>query len=71
MDTFSERLREERKYLGLSQRAMAEKLGLPQGTYKGYELIGEKNGREPTLDVIRKIAKGLNLRADYLLGLED
>ncbi|MCL2676052.1 MAG: helix-turn-helix domain-containing protein [Firmicutes bacterium] len=71
MDVFSERLREERKFRGYSQCVMAEKLGITQGTYKGYELIGEKNGRTPPLDMIRKIIKILEISADYLLGLED
>lgn len=71
MDIFSLRLKEERKVNEYSQRVMAEKLGISQGTYKSYELIGEKNGREPSLDMIRKIAKVFNVTADYLLGLED
>jgi len=71
MDVFAIRLKEERKYQGYSQRAMAKKLEIPQGTYKGYELLGEKNGREPSLDVVRRIARILDVSTDYLLGLED
>ena len=71
MDIFSIRIKEERKYKGYSQRLMAEKLGISQSAYKGYELIGEKNGREPSLDLIRKIAEVLDVSIDYLLGLKD
>ena len=71
MDIFSVRLKEERKFKGYSQQIIAEKLGISQGTYKSYELIGEKNGREPSLDMIRKIAKILDVSVDYLFGFED
>jgi len=71
MDIFAIRLKEERKIKGYSQRVMAEKLDISQGTYKGYELIGEKNGREPSFDMIRKITEVLNVTSDYLFGLED
>jgi len=70
MDTFSKILKEERLEKGYSQRHMAEKLQIPQNTYKGYELVGEKNGREPPIDMIRKICRLLEISADYLLGLE-
>ena len=67
MDTFSKRLREERKSKGYTQRQIAEMLGISQSAYKGYELIGEKNGREPSIDMIRKIATTLNTTTDYLI----
>ena len=70
MNTFSKILKEEKLEKGYSQRYMAEKLQIPQSTYKGYELVGEKNGREPLIDMIRKICRLLEISADYLLGLE-
>ncbi|MCL2751541.1 MAG: helix-turn-helix domain-containing protein [Firmicutes bacterium] len=44
---------------------------ISHGTYKGYELVGEKNGREPSIDMIRRIAVILDVNLDYLMGLED
>lgn len=69
MDSFSKILKEERIGKGYSQRYMSEKLQIPQSTYKGYELVGEKNGREPSIDMIRKICRLFDISADYLLGL--
>lgn len=71
MKIFSERLRYERKQQGYSQRTFAQKLGISQSTYKGYELIGEFYGREPSLEMINKIADALNVSIDYLFGRED
>ena len=71
MDIFSIRLKEERTAKGFSQRYMAERLQIAQGTYKGYELVGEKNGREPSIEMIRRIAQILEVNSDYLLGLEE
>jgi len=34
-------------------------------------LIGEKNGREPSLDIIKKIAAILDVNFDCLLGIKD
>ena len=71
MDIFSIRLREERKALGLSQKAMAEKLCVALSTYKSYELIGTPTGRQPSLETVRKIARILGVSVDYLLGLKE
>ena len=71
MDIFSIRLKEERQEKGYSQRTMAEMLQISQGTYKGYELVGEKNGREPSIDMIRRLAQFFEVSTDYLLGLEN
>jgi transcriptional regulator with XRE-family HTH domain len=71
LDIFSQRLIEARKDLGLSQRALAAKLGISQGAYKGYELIGEKYGREPSLETLKNISAILDVSLDYLVGLED
>ncbi len=71
MNIFSERLKNERKIKGLSQRAMASRLGISQSTYKGYELIGKANGREPSIEMIIKIATVLDIETDYLFGIKD
>ena len=71
MDIFSQRLKEERQLKGYSQRQIAELLGISQSAYKGYELVGEKNGREPSIEMMRKICKVLDVDYNYLLGLEN
>ena len=67
MNKFSERLKEVLKDRGVSQLALAKKIGMSQGVVNNY-CTGK---REPTLDVLIKICKALNESADYLLGLED
>lgn len=71
MTIFAKRLREERKARGLTQRQISELLGISQGTYKGYEKAGEKNGREPSIDMLVKISTLLDISLDYLLGKTD
>ena len=71
MESFSERLKAERKDKGLSQKAMADKLGISYGAYKNYELLGTKNGREPPFEIVRKIADILDVSIDYLFGRKD
>lgn len=56
-----------RHKLGLSQRNLAQKLGLNPSTYFRYE----KSQREPSIDVLIKIAEFFNVTTDYLLGLSD
>ena len=50
----------------LSQKDMAEELGIKPSTYAGYE----NNHREPSEEIIEKIAKVLNVSVDRLLGFE-
>lgn len=64
---FSDRLRMEREELGLKQKEMAAKLGLPPNTYNGYET----GKRTPPLDVISQISNILGITTDYLLGVSD
>jgi len=71
MKVFSERLKSERKFKGLSQKEMAALLDIPYGAYKNYELLGTESGREPPLELIYKMAKILDISTDYLFGLED
>ncbi len=57
-------LREER---GLTQREVAEALGIHSVTYLHYE----KGQREPPLSLLADMAKFYGETVDYLLGLED
>lgn len=53
-----------RKNNGLTQEALAKKLGIPRSTYSNYE-----NGkREPDIETIRKIASFFGVSTDFLLG---
>lgn len=67
MEIFQDRLREERKALGLTQRDMADKLGITQPSYIRYE----SGTSEPSLSRLVQIAEILDVSIDYLLGRKD
>lgn len=62
-----ERLKELREEQGLTQRQVAERLGLNSVTYLHYE----KAQREPPLSVLADMANFFEVSVDYLLGLKD
>ncbi len=62
-----ERLKLLRIEKGLTQKQVAEIIGL---TVKGYNFY-ELNLREPPIDTLKKLCKLFNVSSDYLLGLED
>lgn len=67
MKVFQDRLRQERENNHLTQRDMAEKIGITQPSYIRYE-----NGKsEPTLENLVRIAEILDVSIDYLLGKSD
>lgn len=67
MNSFGERIKELRIEKGLSQKALAEKLGCNQSMVSFWE-----NGvNEPTESSIRKAALFFDVPSDYLLGLKD
>ena len=67
MKVFEERLKEQRKLNGLTQREMAERLGVSQPSYIRYE-----NGTaEPSQASLVKIADIFDVSVDYLLGRAD
>ena len=65
MSIFSERLRELRKEKGLTQKELADKVGISRVGY-GY---WEKGKREPNFKKLILLAKYLYVSTDYLLGL--
>lgn len=67
MKMFCERLCEQRKLFGLTQREMAQILGVTQPSYIRYE----KGGAEPTLENLVKIADVFDVSVDYLLGRKE
>jgi transcriptional regulator with XRE-family HTH domain len=60
---FEDRLKRLREARHLSQREVAEDLGIPQTTYSGYE----NNKREPDSTILIKIGAYFGVSLDYLL----
>lgn len=63
---FRERLKELRKVRGISQAALAERLGMSKSTIGMYE-TGDIS---PSLEVLNALADYFNVDIDYLLGKE-
>lgn len=63
MDYFFELLKEARKNKGYSQRKLAETLGVSQNAVCGWE----SGKRQPRLDMVKQIAKALNIELAMLL----
>lgn len=61
------RLKELRIASGLTQKQLAELLGINSVTYLHYE----KEQREPPLSLLADMAKFFDVSVDYLLGLTD
>lgn len=67
MISVSEAFRRFRLTRGLSQQAVAERIGVKQGSYTAYE----NKGAAPTVEKLRKMACEFGVSTDYLLGLTD
>lgn len=63
---FRERLKELRKARGISQAALAERLGMSKSTIGMYE-TGDIS---PSLEALNALADYFNVDIDYLLGKE-
>ena len=61
------RIKEARKQAGLTQKELAQKLGLATGTVQQYEL----NKRSPRIEQLKEIASVLDVTLEYLLGHEN
>ncbi len=61
------RLREQREKHGMSQRQVAEQLGMHQQQYQRYE----QGVREPPISVLIALTEMYQVSVDYLLGLTD
>ena len=66
-DNFNENLKIAREKRGLSQKEVAEGIGVAKSTYSLYE----SGNREPNVQTIKKIADILNTSADELLGINE
>ena len=65
--SFGKRLKELREENNLTQKELAEKLGINAVTYLHYE----KEQRQPALELIADISVFYGVSVDYLLGLKD
>lgn len=63
-EELGERLKEARLQLGLSQRAVAAKLGVAQPVYQRFE----KGIFECNYEQLKKLCDIFDVSADYLLG---
>ena len=67
MATFPERLKELRTAKKLTQKELAEQIGIQQGSYTNWE-----NGkREPNYDNLIKLSMILEASTDYILGVSN
>ena len=66
MVDFGNRLKELRQRAGMTQKQLAEKLGVTSSVVSYYEL----SERNPAPDVVVKLASIFHVTADYLLGIE-
>ena len=66
MKIFCNRLIEQRKLNKMTQRQVAEKLGIKQPSYIRYE----KGDAEPSLTNLVKLSDLFDMSVDYLLGRE-
>lgn len=62
-----EKLKQLRKEKGVSQKVVAEAIGVTLSAYSNYE----QGIREPSYQILVAICKYFKVSADYLLGLED
>jgi len=67
MSMFSDRLKELRNVKGVTQKGMAEFLGMLEQSYQKYE-YGQ---REPNFETTIKLADFFDVTLDYLLGRSD
>ena len=66
-DKFNENLKVAREKRGLSQKEVAESIGVAKSTYSLYE----SGNREPNVQTIKKISDLLSVSADDLLGIDE
>ena len=64
-DNFNENLKCAREKKNMTQKEVADSIGVAKSTYSLYE----SGNREPNVQAIKKISDVLNVSADELLGL--
>lgn len=68
MSKFSERVKELRASHQLTQKQVAEYIGIKQRSYQRYEGTEERN---PSLAALQQVADFYKVSTDYLLGRTD
>ena len=66
MVEFGDKLRQLRKEKNLTQKQLADLIGVKNSVISFYEL----NERVPSPEVVKKLAVALHVSADFLLGIE-
>ena len=66
-ENFNDNLKEARPKRNVSEKEVADQIGVATTTYSLYE----SGNREPSVQTIKKIADVLNVSADELLGLSE
>ena len=66
MDTFGQRLVASREKLSMSQKELAERLGITPTCFNYWE----KDKREPAIEMIKLIAQALDVDTNYLIGYQ-
>ena len=64
---FHKNLRNMREDCDMTQKQMAELLGIPVTTYRNYE----NTYREPSFEILAKICEILKISSDELLGIRN
>lgn len=67
MVKFGERVKQLRQSAGMTQEQLAERIWVSKATISNYEL----SERNPSPEIIIKIARVFGVSTDYLLGVED
>ena len=67
LDIFSQRVKELRNKAGLTQKELAEKMGVSINTVVSYE----KLQKSPSLDMAKKMATFFNVSLDWLSGMSN
>lgn len=67
LNAFSKRLKEVRVTKNITQRTVAQFLGIKETSYQHYEY----GKREPNYDTLIKLAMYFEVSTDYLLGITD
>lgn len=66
-ERFNENLQKARERKNMTQKEVAEQIGVAKSTYSLYE----SGNREPNVQTIKKIADLLDVSADELLGIDE
>ena len=67
MQTFGERIKELRQNAGLTQQQLADRIWVSKAAISNNELYE----RNPSPEILVKLAKVFHVSVDYLLGIEE